>query len=90
MNHKSDMCDEIGGFTVAKAFTKKKLKSPSTAEFASFSESTVRGLDNCTYRVTSYVDAQNNFGANIRSNYTAQVKGNKNTEVWTLESIVFH
>jgi zinc-ribbon domain len=47
------------------------LKAPSTAHFASYSESTVSPVsgNNGAFDVRSYVDAQNSFGAQIRTNF---------------------
>lgn len=47
-----------------------RLKSPSTADFCSYPEATITDLGNNRYRIKGYVDAQNSFGATIRSNFT--------------------
>lgn len=49
------------------------LKSPSTADFPSGCDRFVTDLGGNRYTVTSYVDAENGFGAMIRSNYTCDV-----------------
>ena len=68
-------------------FVKKNLKAPSTADFPVFRETAVDDLGGGRFRVTSYVDAQNSFGAQIRTNYTCVVKGEEDSTNWTLESI---
>lgn len=50
------------------------LKAPSTAEFPLFNEASVKQLDAKTWRVSSYVDAQNSFGAMLRTRYTVTIE----------------
>ena len=52
------------------------LKAPSTSKFAPYSETHVLDLGNWQYRVQSYVDAENSFGAHIRTPYTCTVECN--------------
>ena len=47
--------------------------SPSTASFP-WLDREVRSLGNDVYQVISYVDAQNGFGATVRSNYSCKVR----------------
>jgi hypothetical protein len=54
-------------------FVKASLKSPATADFP-WTDYTATPLGDGTYSVRSYVDAQNSFGATIRSDYTCVVK----------------
>lgn len=56
-------------YATAEAILQKFLKAPSTANFASMSEAKFQTYSD-GYRVDSYVDAQNSFGAMIRSNWT--------------------
>lgn len=46
------------------------LKSPSTADFPTFFGCSVVDLGDNKYKVTSYVDSQNSFGAKIRSHWS--------------------
>lgn len=55
-------------------FVKNQLKAPSTAKFPWYDDSCVDSLGNSRYRVTSYVDAQNSFGAMLRSNYICELE----------------
>ena len=62
---------------VCKQFVEKRLRAPATAKFQNIFDATVEGgagdqQDQRT--VTSYVDAQNGFGALIRSNYVCVVE----------------
>jgi len=50
------------------------LRAPSTADFPWIVEAMLIGGD--VYITNSYVDAQNGFGAQIRTNYSCTVKYN--------------
>lgn len=52
---------------------KEKLKSPKSAEFPSYSNSFVTKSGDIV-TVSAYVDAQNSFGATIRTDYVATIK----------------
>jgi len=51
----------------------ERLKAPSTADFASYNESKVIEKKDNTYIVTSFVDAENSFGAMIRTRFTCKM-----------------
>lgn len=60
---------------------KSRLKAPATAVFSSLSESRINqeiqeypndGVLRATWFVNGHVDAQNSFGANIRSNFSCE------------------
>ena len=67
-------CDDGSG----QEFVKKKLKSPASAEFPSIvwdsSEISVAEAGPNSFLVVAYVDAQNAFGAQIRTRYRATMK----------------
>ena len=52
-----------------------RLKAPAGAEFQGVREAAIKELDNGNYRISSYVDAQNSFGAKLRTPYTCVVSG---------------
>lgn len=56
-------------WTDAQDAVKEELKAPSTAKFPWDYESYVTDNGDGTYTVTSYVDAENSFGAKIRSKF---------------------
>ena len=59
-------------YVMSQQFVMRSLRAPSTAEFPSWpSEYNVRAIGDCRYEVVAYVDAQNGFGAMIRSRYSA-------------------
>lgn len=60
-------------FYTAQEFIKMQLKAPSTAEFQSYSDELVK-YGNGTYQVTMDVDAENSFGAKIRSTYVLNLQ----------------
>jgi len=78
--------DKIAALVMAQKLVKGNLKAPATAEFASIVDSQVTPIGDCSYRVVSYVDSQNSFGANIRTNFTATVKY-KGDNSWGLLSL---
>jgi hypothetical protein len=65
---------------MSKQFMEKRLKAPSTADFPWYSNSEVSVIHRGggTFDVRSYVDAQNSFGAQIRTHYTCTLKDNGN------------
>lgn len=57
------------------------MKSPSSADFGG--ESVDSGPDSeGYYTVTGHVDAENGFGANIRADWTCQVRVNDTEDGW--------
>ena len=63
--------DKSDAIVIAKKTVKNNLKSPSTADFCSTSEATIT-CDGNTWTVKGWVDAQNSFGATLRSNFTVK------------------
>lgn len=59
---------------VCEQFVTRSLRSPSTAQFPHVRQSDVADLGNGKYTVNSYVDAQNGFGATVRTAYTCTVQ----------------
>lgn len=79
--------DAETAYYMSQKFVKKNIKTPSTAEFPMYGrgdgEVKVRTINNDEYSVHAYVDAQNLFGAMVRSEYTCELKytGNHNWEL---------
>jgi hypothetical protein len=63
---------------------KSILKAPSTAEFPSVLDETVVNHGNGDYTVGTYVDAQNSFGATLRSRFTCEAVTSNGTSFLTL------
>lgn len=61
----------------AKLYVEQKieqvLKSPSTADFSGWNETEISKTGDCIFHIEGYVDAENSFGAKLRSNYSADV-----------------
>ncbi|WP_159619469.1 hypothetical protein [Arthrobacter zhaoguopingii] len=70
-----------GAEAVCQQFIETRLKSPASAEFSS---TDVVELGD-TYKVTAVVDAQNSFGAMMRSSWTCRVIWNDASEKYTLD-----
>ncbi len=57
----------------ATVYVRNSLKSPSSADFCSSSEASVAPVGLGQYRVRGWVDAQNSFGAKLRSDFSCVV-----------------
>ena len=67
---------EIDAYVTAKEFVTARLKAPSTAKFPGMfdqDEKQTVSLGNGRYRVHSWVDSQNSFGAMIRTHWTCEL-----------------
>lgn len=72
-------------YYMSQEFIKKMLKSPSSAKFPNYYSDSgieVTYLGECKHKVSAYVDAQNSFGAMIRSQYTITIQNKKYTQDW--------
>lgn len=79
--------DNIELVSMAEVFVKKNLKAPSTADFCSVREARINKLGGNEYEVRGYVDAQNIFGAMLRSNYYVKMRHNPAQENYNLLDI---
>lgn len=59
---------QIEACTAGEGFVKEKLRAPATAEFPSCGEISAE-QNGDAWTISGYVDAQNGFGANIRSSW---------------------
>ncbi len=79
-----------GAYYTAKNIVLQTLKAPSTATFPEFSY-TFNSMGENKYNIVSYVDAQNSFGAKLRSNWimVMQYKGGQPYDAnnWTVEEL---
>lgn len=62
--------DEIEIWVCAQDVVENNLKSPSSADFCSINDATVYSNGGDNYTVYGYVDAENGFGAEIRTDFT--------------------
>lgn len=61
-------------YVISTNFVKDYLKSPSSADFDYFTASPTISLTNGIYTVNYHFDADNSFGAKIRSQYTCDLR----------------
>ena len=78
--------NEAGAQVACETFIKERLKSPSSAKF---NHLRAVQLDE-TYKVTTQVDADNSFGASIRSTWTCRVIRDDSKRSWTLDLLDEH
>ena len=65
--------DQAMFFVIAQKFVRQSLRAPATAEFPSSATQAVQ-MDECRMIVSSHVDAQNGFGAQIRSSWAVDLE----------------
>jgi hypothetical protein len=74
---------------MSQKFIKQNLKAPSTAEFPSWTEANCKATQTGNnWKVRSFVDSQNGFGAMIRSDYGVEMRYNPDRYNWTLLDIM--
>jgi hypothetical protein len=81
--------DTTMAFVMSQEFVKRSLKAPSTAEFPWYTDDqvSVSQRPDCGFRVIAWVDAQNGFGAQIRSSYVVELKYLDGSGEWQLTDI---
>jgi hypothetical protein len=79
--------DTIGAWVYMQEFVKRRLSSPKSASFPFGGHRSVVALGEGRYRVTSYVDAKNAFGVEVRTHFIGVVR--RTPAGWELESLVF-
>lgn len=72
--------------TMTQLLVEKELKAPTTAKHPDLENYKIKSLGENRFEVSSYVDAQNSFGAMIRTYYYAVVR-NMEKDKWRLEKI---
>jgi hypothetical protein len=80
--------DESAACAMSQTFVRQNLKAPSTATFPAWSDDTCTVTRrNHIWVVRSYVDAQNSFGAMLRTPYTVEMTYSSSRDTWTLTDI---
>lgn len=77
----------VTAHTMAEHYVGARLKAPSSAKFPRYDDSQVAYIGDCEFTVRSYVDAQNSFGAMLRSNYYVRLKYDANADRYFLIDI---
>lgn len=87
---KVEVPSDGGAIVMCQRFVEARLKSPKTADFPFLDRPSV-ARDGSSFVVRSYVDAQNAFGATLRSNFVCKVthKGGEESDVrnWSLDDL---
>lgn len=81
----NDIGDKIDIHVEAQQFVLQRLKAPATAKFPALPYEAI-DLGNDRYKIMSFVDSQNSFGALIRSDWTVVMKTTNNS--WVLERMI--
>ena len=80
--------DEGGAIAYCHQFVEQQLKSPDSADFPGNGEHDVTTItEGEEWSVSSYVDAENSFGASLRTDWTCGISYDEATGTWTLESM---
>ncbi|MCY1439063.1 hypothetical protein D9M71_552830 [compost metagenome] len=81
--------DSTMAYVMSQNFVKQRLKSPASADFPFISNQNVSStpIGNCKFHVAAYVDAQNTFGAKIRTPYIAILEYKPSEKTWHLISL---
>ncbi len=61
--------DPTNAYFMSETFIEKRLKAPSSASFSGYRKAIIKRLACRKWHVIAYVDAQNSFGAKIRTYY---------------------
>lgn len=76
----------MDAWVCAENVVRQNLKSPSSAKFCTYPEAIIKDKGNNEYMVTGWVDADNSFGASIRTDFTVTLtlteKGYKNANCY--------
>ncbi|MBU1279520.1 MAG: hypothetical protein KJ699_01885 [Alphaproteobacteria bacterium] len=72
----------VEAFVMSQRPVTATLRAPATADFPSINSANITRADGCRYIVNSYVDAQNGFGAQIRTNYRAVMQRDPDDGSW--------
>lgn len=81
--------NEVMAYVMSQEFVKRGLKAPATAEFPSVTKILTRAMGDCRFKINAYVDAQNSFGALLRSPYSATLFYEPEGQEWTLLDMDF-
>ena len=73
---------EVAAYVMSQSYIRSQLKSPSTAKFPYVTKVQSKAVGDCMFRINAYVDAQNSFGATLRTRYTALMRHTPSTNSW--------
>lgn len=78
--------DSVTAKVMCEEFLEDRLRAPGTADFSGMGSTTISSTGSSSYRVVGHVDAENGFGANIRTSYTCEITDNGD-DSWSLVSL---
>ena len=78
--------DKISAYLMSETFMKRHLKAPASASFPSHDAASITRIDCGKWRVASYVDAHNSFGALVRTRFSVLLSYDGD-RTWSMESI---
>lgn len=78
--------NSVEAYVMMQDFVRDRLKAPATAEFPWDGVSATTKVEDRKYRIRSYVDSQNSFGALIRTTYVGELEQVDRTK-WKLISL---
>ncbi|MCU0588643.1 MAG: hypothetical protein MUF52_10870 [Syntrophobacteraceae bacterium] len=78
----------LEAFIMMENFVKERLKAPANADFKRGYSDSVTRIERQKYRVISWVDAENSFGAKIRNHFIGVIEQIENDR-WSLISLEF-
>lgn len=83
---------DVGAFTACQFFVRQELTAPSTARFASWTDTRIAPLpeDSTIWRMTSHVDAQNASGAQVRTRFRCEVHFDTIADRWVRDDVQFY
>lgn len=67
---------ESYAWLMAQNVVKENLKSPSSAKFPSQLKASIKSIGVNKYKVSSYVEAENSFGASLKTNFVVTIEIN--------------
>ena len=81
--------DNAEAWRACQGLVKTELKAPGTARFPAYSTASVKADWKGMYRVLSFVDSQNSFGALIRTSFVCAIRYDPNTRRWMQVDLAF-
>lgn len=78
---------DLGAWSACRRFVLARIATPKTAEFQDWLHARYEKPSGGTYVVRSYVDAQNLFGATVRTRFVCMVIWDPGTASYSLESL---
>lgn len=79
-------------YSAAGQLVSKSLVSPGSAQFASIIDpaTKIETVNDCHFRVTSFVDSQNRAGGLLRTTFSIEVEYNKASNVWSQRGLTLN